>query len=44
MVLEGPFEGQDVKMTLRRIPAPPKKEFPLRSRGFNWVQEHPFNR
>jgi hypothetical protein len=44
MVLEGPVDGQDVRMTLRRIPPPPKKEYLLRSRGFQWVQEHPFNR
>jgi hypothetical protein len=44
MVLEGPVGGQDVRMTLRRIPPPPKREYLLRSRGFQWVQEHPFNR
>ncbi len=44
MVLEGPVGGQDVRMTLRRIPPPPKKDYLLRSRGFRWVQEHPFNR
>jgi hypothetical protein len=44
MVLEGPLDGQDVRMTLWRIPPPPKKEYLLRSRGFQWVQEHPFNR
>jgi hypothetical protein len=44
MVLEGPVSGQDVRITLRRIPPPPKREYLLRGRGFNWVQEHPFNR
>ncbi len=43
MVLEGPFGGQDVRMTLRKIPAP-QKEHLLKARGFRWVQEHPFNR
>jgi hypothetical protein len=43
LVLEGPLEGQTVRMTLRRIVLP-KKEYPLRSRGFRWVQERPFNR
>lgn len=44
LVLEGPLDGQDVKMTLRRIPPPPKKDYLLRNRPFKWVQEHPFNR
>ena len=44
MVLDGPLDGQDVRMTLRRIPPPPKKEYLLRNRGFRWMQEHPFNR
>jgi hypothetical protein len=44
MVLAGSMDGQDVRITLRRIPPPPKKEYQLRSRGFNWVQEHPYNR
>jgi hypothetical protein len=44
MTLEGSLDGQDVRMTFRRIPPPPKKEYQLRSRGFNWVQEHPYNR
>jgi hypothetical protein len=43
MVLEGRFDGQEVKMTLRR-PLIPKKEYLLRNRGFRWVQEDPFNR
>lgn len=44
MVLDGSVEGQDVRMTFKRIPPPPKKEYLLRTRGFRWVQEHPFNR
>ncbi len=44
MVLEGPLDGQTVRMTFRRIPPPPKKDYQLRSRGFRWVQEHPYNR
>jgi hypothetical protein len=44
MVQEGSIGGQDVRMTLRRIPPPPKKDYLLRSRGFQWVQEHSFNR
>lgn len=44
MVLEGPLDGQDVRMRLTRIPSPPKKEYLLKTRGFHWVQEHPFNR
>ncbi len=43
LVLEGPLDGQTVRMTLRRIVVP-KKEYPLRARGFRWVQERPFNR
>jgi hypothetical protein len=44
LVLAGLLDGQEVRMTLRRIPPPPKKDYLLRSRGFHWVQEHPFNR
>ncbi|HZU36283.1 MAG TPA: hypothetical protein VFA18_10260, partial [Gemmataceae bacterium] len=43
MVLEGPFDGQQVRLTLRKIAAP-KKDYQLRTRGFRWVQEHPYNR
>jgi len=43
MVLEGPFGEQRVKMTLRRIEEG-KKEYALRSKGFNWIQEFPDNR
>jgi hypothetical protein len=43
MVLEGPFGQQRVKMTLRRI-SDGKKEYLLKTTGFRWVQEMPFNR
>lgn len=43
MVLEGPFGQQQVKITLRRIEEG-KKEYALRSKGFNWIQEFPDNR
>lgn len=43
MVLEGPFGKQQVKMTLRRI-VDGKKEYLLKTTGFRWVQEYPFNR
>jgi hypothetical protein len=42
--LEGPLDGQEVRLTLRRIPPPPKKDYLHRSRGFHWVQDYPFNR
>jgi hypothetical protein len=37
MVQAGPLDGQDVRMTLRRIPLPSKKDYLLRSRKFEWV-------
>lgn len=43
MVLEGPFGQQRVKMTLRRI-VEGKKEYLLKTTGFRWIQEYPFNR
>lgn len=43
MVLEGPFGQQQVKITLRRIEEP-KREYALKSKGFNWIQEFPDNR
>jgi hypothetical protein len=43
LVLEGPIDGQQVRMSFRR-PRPVKKDYLLRSRGFRWVQEVPFNR
>ena len=41
MVLEGVFEGADVRIALDRIP---ESEFNLKSRGYNWINEVPFNR
>jgi uncharacterized membrane protein YphA (DoxX/SURF4 family) len=43
MVLEGPFGRQQVRITLRRIADPAKKEYKLRSMGFRWIQERPEN-
>ncbi len=43
MVLEGPFGQQRVKMTLRRI-VDGRKEYLLKTTGFRWIQEKPFNR
>jgi hypothetical protein len=43
MVLEGSIEGQQVRMTLRKIVIE-KKTFLLRTRGFNWIQDKPYNR
>lgn len=43
LVLEGPLDGQTVHMTFRRIIVPPK-DYLLRSRGLQWVQDRPFNR
>jgi len=43
MVLEGPLDEQELRMTLGRVAAP-AKEYPLRTRGFHWVQDVPFNR
>ncbi len=42
MVLEGQVGGEEVRMTLRRPRM--KKDYPLKNRGFRWVQETPFNR
>jgi hypothetical protein len=42
MTLEGPFDGQEVRMTLRKIPTQ-KRPYVFRSREFQWVQERPFN-
>ncbi|MFL5328999.1 MAG: hypothetical protein ACJ8C4_08785 [Gemmataceae bacterium] len=44
LVLEGPLDGQNVKMTLRKVPPSPKKDYLLKNREFKWVQEYPFNR
>jgi hypothetical protein len=42
MRLEGPFDEQEVRMTLRKVPTQ-QKPYVFRSRGFQWVQEKPFN-
>ncbi len=42
MVLEGPVGGEEVRMTFRRPRV--KKQYLLKERRFNWVQEEPFNR
>jgi hypothetical protein len=42
MVLQGPVGGDEVRITLRRPRV--TKEYPLKQRGFQWVQEAPFNR
>jgi hypothetical protein len=41
LILEGPFEGEKIRARLRRAD---DTEFLLRSRGFRWVNEYPFNR
>jgi hypothetical protein len=42
LTLEGPFDGQDIRMTFRKT-ATQKKPYVFRSREFRWVQERPFN-
>jgi hypothetical protein len=42
MVLEGPVGGEEIRLTFRRPRV--TKEYLLKERGFNWVQEVPFNR
>ncbi|MFT3879842.1 MAG: hypothetical protein QM703_09300 [Gemmatales bacterium] len=39
--LEGKMEGKAIKATLKPMPS---KEYQLTTRGFNWIQEMPFNR
>jgi hypothetical protein len=41
LMLEGMFEGEMIRARLRRAD---EAEFLLRSRGFHWVNEYPFNR
>jgi hypothetical protein len=41
LTLEGIYEGGKVRARLRRVEAP---DFLLRSRGFHWINEYPFNR
>ena len=39
--LQGKMEGKAIKATLKPMPG---KEYQLNTRGFNWIQEMPFNR
>jgi hypothetical protein len=41
MVLQGEMEGKQVQLRLELFP---REKFLLVSRGFNWIQEYPFNR
>ena len=41
VVLEGPIEGVEHRVVLREVP---ESETELVSRGFNWINEHPYNR
>ena len=43
MILEGKFEGEETRLVLRKD-ALATKEYPLKTREFNWIQEYPFNR
>jgi hypothetical protein len=40
LTLEGTFDGRKVRASLRRIEDP---KFTLKTRGFHWVSEYPFN-
>ncbi|WP_342376590.1 hypothetical protein NVS55_35380 [Myxococcus stipitatus] len=42
LVLKGPYEGATIEVKLRKVDTSSK--FLLVGRGFNWVQELPFNR
>jgi len=41
LILDGTLDGHKIHMETRRFE--PNK-FPLLTRGFNWIQERPFNR
>ena len=41
MVLDGAFDGRKIRMELALFP---REKLLLVTRGFNWVQEYPFNR
>lgn len=43
MVLEGALDGQQVRLKLTKVVVV-KKDYLLRSRGFQWIQDRPFNR
>jgi hypothetical protein len=42
MVLNGSIDGEEIRMAFRRPRG--QKEYLLKERGFNWIQEFPFNR
>ena len=41
LILDGPFGGSNIRVALKRAS---DRSFPIQSRGFNWVQELPYNR
>ena len=41
LILEGPFRGSQLQVKLKKVA---DARFPLNTRGFNWVQELPYNR
>ena len=41
MTLDGEMDGKQIQMRLELFP---REKFLLVSRGFNWIQEYPFNR
>jgi hypothetical protein len=41
MTLTGEMDGKKIQMRLELFP---REKFLLVSRGFNWIQEYPFNR
>ena len=41
MTLTGTMDGKPIEMRLQLFP---REKFLLVSRGFNWIQEFPFNR
>ncbi len=41
MTLDGAMDGRKVRMRLELLP---RESFKLTTRGFNWVQEYPYNR
>jgi len=41
LVMEGSFEGHQLRARLRRVDAP---DFRLVNRGFHWINEYPYNR
>jgi hypothetical protein len=41
LILEGSLDGRKIRMETRRFD---RNNFLLVTRGFNWIQERPFNR